>query len=165
MNIATTPLSETRPDRTGGLAAFVETCSWADVRGSFAPDCWLLALVDERCRWLETERRGHSRGAVLRNGGELPRVGELPADWIEPLIEDVQARYGGWRLAGDDDTPLIDRLDQHYGARQETKQREVAARRAHDDAEARRREDGAAEADRLVRANERALYGLDSDPG
>jgi hypothetical protein len=91
-------LGESRPDRTCGLSAFVETCSWADRPGDFGGDRWLLVLLDERVRWLDAERHGHSRLAVIRDrpgAPELPLVGELPAEWIVPIVDDVEARYTG----------------------------------------------------------------------
>jgi len=60
---------------------------------------WLLVLLDERVRWLEAERLGHSHHAVIRDGPghapELPTVGELPEEWVMPVVEDVGARYPG----------------------------------------------------------------------
>jgi hypothetical protein len=157
----TAPLSATRPDRTAGLAAFVDGCSWVDRPSDFAPDCWLAVLLDERVRWLEAEQHGHSHGAVLRDGPSLPAVGDLPEGWLLPVIEDIEARYAGWRLAGDQDTPLIDRLDAHYAARQAVKRQEVDGREAHDADEERKRREAGAEADRVVAERDRALYGID----
>src|SRR5207342_3246939 len=111
------------------------TCSWVDRPGDFGGDSWLLVLVDERVRWLEAERLGHSRFTVIRDSPgapELPLVGEVPDSWIAPIVDDVEARYPGWRLAGDERQPIHDRLDAHFGARQETKRLEVAAREARD---------------------------------
>jgi hypothetical protein len=158
------PLSATRPDRTGGLSAFTDACSWVDRPAGFGGDAWLLVLLDERCRWLEAERLGHTRGAVLRDhaaAAELPSVGELPAEWIVPLVEDVRARDPGWRLAGGDDEPVHDRLDAHFAARQEARQLEVAARQTDEAEQARRRADVDRETDRRAVEQARDLYGLD----
>jgi hypothetical protein len=160
-------LSKTRPDRTRGLSAFTEACSWVDRPADFGGDQWLLTLLDERCRWLQAERHGHSHLAVIRDSPgapELPRVGELPAEWIVPIVEDVQARYPGWRLAGDEHQPIHDRLDAHFARRQEARQLEVAAREARDRDDAARRRDAEAEADRQAAEQTRELYGLETDP-
>jgi hypothetical protein len=160
------PLSATRPDRTGGLAAFTDACSWVDRAASFGGDRWLLVLLDERCRWLEAERLGHSHHVVLRDHAgapELPSVGELPAEWVTPLLEDVRARYPGWRLAGGDDEPVHDRLDAHFAARQDARRLEVAARQSDEAEQARRREDVDRETDRRAVEQARDLYGLDSN--
>jgi hypothetical protein len=161
------PLSATRPHRTTGLSALIDTCSWVDRPHDFAPDTWLAVLLDERVRWLEAERRGHSYHAVIRDrpgAPELPLVGELPAEWIVPIVEDVQARYPGWDLAGDDHQPAHDRLDAHFGARQAARAAEVAAREARDADETRWREEAEQETDRLAVERDRALYGLESTP-
>jgi hypothetical protein len=118
---------------------------------------------------VEVADERHARGRVGVGGGrrrptELPLVRELPAEWIAPVVEDVAARYAAaWCLAGDDDQPIHDRLDAHFGARQEAKRLEVAAREARDVDEARRRRDADAELDRLAVEQTRALYGLSPD--
>jgi hypothetical protein len=155
-------LSEIRPDRTRGLDAFIDSCSWTAWPADFAPDMWLLVLIDERPRWLEAERLGYGSEIEWRDNSHapaLPAVGELPPDWLPPLLEDVQVRYPGWRLTGDEHQPASDRLDAHFARLQEAKQLEVAARHAQEAEDARRR----AEVDREARERaidaDRALWG------
>jgi hypothetical protein len=160
-------LSATRPDRAHGLAAFVDTCSWVERPADYGGDTWLLALLDERVRWLEAERHGHTQGTVISGAGpgaELPAVGELPAEWIVPIVEDVKARYAGWELAGDDHQRAHDRLDAHFGRRQEAEQLEVPDRQTRDADEARRRADVDREAHEQAVEQTRELYGPHSDP-
>jgi hypothetical protein len=158
-------LSETRPDRERGLSAFVDGCSWLDRPADFAPDTWLVVLIDERTRWLEAERHGHSRGTVLRDSPlDLPTVGELPAEWIVPVVEDVKARDPRWDLAGDDDQRAHDRLDAHFRRRQAARAAEVADRQAREADEARRRADVDRETHERAVEQTRAFYGLDSTP-
>ena len=57
-----------------------------------------------------------------------------------------------------------DRLDAHFGRRQEAKQLEVADRQARDADEARRRADVDREAHEQAVEQTRELYGLHSDP-
>jgi hypothetical protein len=163
------PLSATRPHRTTGLSALLDTCSWVDRPHDFAPDTWLAVLLDERCRWLEADRAGHGHGVQRayrdeRHAPELPTVGELPADWLPPLIEDVQARYPRWRLHGGEAALLIERLDAHFRRRQAARTAEVAAREARDADETRWREEAEQDTDRLAVERDRALYGIESEP-
>jgi hypothetical protein len=67
-------------------------------------------------------------------------------------------------LAGDERQPIHDRLDAHFGARQEARRLEVAAREARDVDEARRRAYVDREAHEQAVEQTRALYGLDSTP-
>ena len=157
-------LSAIRPGRMRGLAAFVDTCSWTERPGDYGPDTWLLTLLDERVRWLEAERHGHTHGTIIRatdSAPELPAIGELPAEWIAPIVEDVKTRYPGWELAGGRGKSMRERLDEHFRRLQATKGLELADRLRHDHEQARRREQAEGEAERRAIDNVRALYGLD----
>ncbi len=83
-------------------------------------DWKLLALLDEQLR------------ARL---GDAPTVGSLPKATVQGCIETVESElYGRWKLAGDSDAQVIDRLDEHFApmqqahARLRAQQDEQAAR-------------------------------------
>ncbi len=134
----------------------------------FRGDHQLLDGLDKALR----HRRGRV-GAVVRNGyvladepGYLPCVGDLPESVVRDCVDEVaRERFGQWQLKGNDDEPILDRLDAHFAPLQQTwatrrrEQVELAERRAQARRDAAEREARAcAEAGRALAAQHEAEY-------
>lgn len=104
-------------------------------------DQYLLALLTGACR----VRKPHDQPA--------PTVGELPEDVVRGIVIEVETLYcGTWRLHGEDNEPLLDRLDAHFRPLADAW---LAARRERDGALARYPKEAAA-LDREIAARETA---------
>jgi hypothetical protein len=60
--------------------------------------------------------------AVTRHDGwglERPTVAELPILELDAAVVDVEMRVKGWRVAGEEGQPILERLDEHFRPLQE----------------------------------------------
>ena len=78
-----------------------------------AGDQRLLVELERRCQPRRTDR---GRGYVEVDAAGLT-VGQLPEAELRAIVEEVEGHtdhYGRWRLAGEADQPILERLDQHF---------------------------------------------------